>query len=361
MVPRPMRSASQLERQPLRSAFRAGLLLLIVIGDGVLLANAADLRLITILAGHLGLSAALLAVAARLGPGCGVTREGVLLAAATLAMGPIGTVGLPVAQGMHQWRRRIRPAIDWHQILLADDASQAAMLHERVVWGRDQSGVAVSVTPFADILAHGTIEQKQRLMEVVTRRFRPELGAVLRRALVDPDALVRVQAATATAHITDAHHAEQTRLAAAVASDPGDLDRQLALARHCHDGFLSGLQDATQRQTLRETAELAYGRCLELQPVCRSARLGLARLLVETGQPAAALATLEPILEKELTPEALLCCAAALLRLRRLDVLRALACRCAQVGAADDAGTEVWQRVAAVWARLAEPVVAGHV
>ena len=74
--------------------------------------------------------------------------------------------------------------------------------YDSIVAGRELSGRS-AWRSFRDILALGSFEDKQAALAILTRRFTPPLAPALRLALNDPDAAIRVQAATAAARIED--------------------------------------------------------------------------------------------------------------------------------------------------------------
>ena len=105
-------------------------------------------------------------------------------------------------------------------------------LHDSIVAGRELSGRSAGLASFRDILALGSFQDKQAALAIITRRFTPPLAPALRLALNDPDAAIRVQAATAAARIEDLFLAGLAQYTARVAEQPDDPDCRLALARH---------------------------------------------------------------------------------------------------------------------------------
>ena len=93
--------------------------------------------------------------------------------------------------------------------------------------GQEEFGIS-HVEPFNDILSGGSVVQKQLALAKIARYFRPNLAPLLLQAIHDPDAAVRVQAATAMARIE--RDFMKRRM---------DLEKKLAGQPHSDDGWLA--------------------------------------------------------------------------------------------------------------------------
>ena len=152
-----------------------------------------------------------------------------LLAIATAGTGPFGALGMLIATMSDTRRPSEASAGEGSAFESAGEISKR--LHDSIVAGRELSGRSAGLASFRDILAHGSFQDKQVALAIITRRFSPALAPALRLALNDPDAAIRVQGATAAARIEDLFLAGLTQYTARVAEHPDDPECRLALAR----------------------------------------------------------------------------------------------------------------------------------
>ena len=133
-----------------------------------------------------------------------------LLAIATAGTGPFGALGMFAAMMADTRRPSEASAGEGAAGETAGEISKR--LHDSIVAGRELSGRSSGLASFRDILAFGSFQDKQAALAIITRRFTPPLAPALRMALNDPDAAIRVQAATAAARIEDLFLAGLTRI-----------------------------------------------------------------------------------------------------------------------------------------------------
>lgn len=270
---------------------------------------------------HVVLSAAALALAWRRGWQLGYA----LLAISVAAFGPLGAFGCLVAAAAHLRFARTSTAFEvWYGSLFPeeeDDPGRA--LYERIIAGRETATDPESLASFTDVLEFGTRDQKEAVITLLTRHFRPAFAPALRLAMRDPTPSVRVQAATAMAHIEGEVLERTLELARAAEAAPRDAAAQLALARHYDDYAFSGLLDQQRERENRRLALLAYGDYLALRPGEGAARVAIARIHLREGRPVEALEILEACLADGLiTREGLGWIMECLYRLGRYDALR---------------------------------------
>jgi polysaccharide biosynthesis protein PelE len=153
-----------------------------------------------------------------------------LLAIATAGTGPFGALGMLAA--MMAGTRRPPEASAGEGAAFESAGEISNRLLDSIAAGRELSGRSAGLASFRDVLALGSFEDKQAALAILTRRFTPPLAPALRLALNDPDAAIRVQAATAAARIEDLFLAGLTQYTARVAEHPDDPECRLALARH---------------------------------------------------------------------------------------------------------------------------------
>lgn len=289
----------------------------------------------TAAAGHLATTAALAAWARFRLVGAGRfgadVRLDVLLVLATAFMGAAGAVCAAFCAGaLAVFRRYATGFQDWYLSLFPENQTAPAQeLYELIVAGRERAGAAV-VSSFTDVMTVGSPQQKQAVVALVARYFRPAFTPALKLGLADADPSVRVQAATATARVEHEFNERWLTLSAAVEARPDDGAARYALARHLDDYAFCGLLDAGREQELRRKALDGYREALARLPDDAALRNDTARLLLRVGLAAEAAETLAPVVAEQgpgaRDRRALAWYAESLFRLGRFDELRAL-CR----------------------------------
>ncbi|MDN3564992.1 hypothetical protein QWZ14_11535 [Paeniroseomonas aquatica] len=258
----------------------------------------------TLLASQAALSAVLLAGCGLLYRGGARSPPGLLLLLGSAAMGPAGTVGAVLALLLHRlFARRATPFAAWHAALFPEvEVSPVRALYERIVLrgaGPDARG---GVAPFADIMALGTVAQKQLAISVIADEFRPAFALPLRAALNDAEPAIRVQAATAMARIENRFLECAIALEERRSERPEDPLSLLALARH-HDAYAhTGLLDAGRAASEWRQALELYERVAALRPTDAGLEQARGRLLLRLGRPAEALQRLAPLVRQGAAP-----------------------------------------------------------
>lgn len=216
------------------------------------------------------------------------SRYGVLLVMATAAFGPLGPAGTVMAIGMERYHaRRATSPEEWHASLFPpSEVDEREALWRRIGQRAHDQASTSSVTPFLDVLAFGSVPQRQAVVAVIVQQFDPAFAPALRAALRDPHNVVRVQAATAIARLEQECFERTLALEADVARHPDDPDAVLALAVHCDQQAFAGLFDPAREQDYRVKAAELYGRRLELRPDDLATEYRMARLLMRRGQAA---------------------------------------------------------------------------
>jgi hypothetical protein len=138
---------------------------------------------------------------------------------------------------------------------------------------------ASRICPLMDVIAEGSQAAKLEALGVVYRRYETRLSAVLKSALKDPDASVRVLAATVTAKIHARYAEKSGDCQAAAAAEPERARnwRDLAEARLAYAE--SGLLEVSRAQAQIELAIGDLSRATELDPTDSDSadRLDMAR------------------------------------------------------------------------------------
>lgn len=215
-----------------------------------------------------------------------VSRFLALLAISTAFCGPFGPLGTGFALMLHfYFRRNATPFEEWYMSLFPDEVDQPVrQLYEMLTRGLSEAAASKSLSSFTDVLTYGTIDQKQAVITLLSREFRPEFAPALLTALADDNPAVRVQAATAAANIENNFLNKLMELEAAAKATPGDVATQTALAHFFDDYAFSGILDDDRQAENRRRAEEAYQTLLKLDPENSDTILRIGRLLIRSGR-----------------------------------------------------------------------------
>lgn len=255
------------------------------------------------------------------------TRVHFLLALTCAGLGVIGAVGTLIVMAVIAVASRSGQPFDlWYQQLAPKhDPNDLVHLLQDIESGREDVAYVTQIEEFSTLLAHGAYREKQAVLSLVSRHYRPEFASLLRGALSSTDASLRVQAATAIEKVEAAFTRTWVRLQATSIARSHDYHAQLRLALHLDLYVESGLLEPPGDQQVRERALQAFQRCVALRPDLAEARLGLARSWVRCGQPTQAIVPLRAIPPALRTGEEWWCLADALFQARAFDEVRAVA------------------------------------
>ncbi len=247
--------------------------------------------------------------------------------AATATMAAPGAWGAIVAGlALMVFRRRATSFEEWYASLFPTEAeSRALELYRRLEAGQEGVAASSSLAAFVDILRLGTPEQKEAVVTILSRNFRPAFAPALRLALQDPVPSVRVQAATAAAEIENDFLARSIELTRDIEARPDDVEAHVRLASFYDDYSYSGMLDPLREEENRKLALVHYREALKRRPGDLSLEAAVGRCLVRSGDLARAERWIARSLRRGLDDRGLfvwyLDC---LFALRRFDELRAL-------------------------------------
>jgi hypothetical protein len=252
-----------------------------------------------------------------------------LLLILTAVLGPAGSAGTILILMLTAWHsRHTVPFEEWYRALFPDlEQNEQLAAWERIL-DEQRDGNSGAVPAFADVLAFGTVPQKQALLALVNRRFRPELGPVLRRALRDADNAIRVQAATAISRLETAFLQDNLRLKERMAAAPEDPAPVLEMATLCDNFAWAGILDARRETDTRAAALSHYRRYLRMVPDDARIMLTVARQELRQGRFQEALDLLDRAGDAGWTDEAVLWRLECLYGVGDPDGARNLARRC---------------------------------
>lgn len=255
------------------------------------------------------------------------TRVHLLLALTCAGLGIIGAAGTLIALAVIAVAtRRAQPFEVWYSELAPkhDPNDLAHLLHD-IESGRENATYVTQIEEFSTVLAHGAYREKQAVLSLISRNYRPEFAFLLREALGSADASLRVQAATAIEKVEAGFTRAWVRLQAASVARSQDYNTQLRLALHLDQYADSGLLEPPRDQQVRERALQAFKRCAALRPDDPQARLGLTRSLLRCGQHAQAIDGLRAVAAAQRTAEEWWCLAEALFQMRAYEEMRRVA------------------------------------
>jgi hypothetical protein len=287
-------------------------------------------------------------------------RMPALLMLTVAATGPFGAAGTLLTLLLHAIYRRSASTFEsWYMSLFPEDERSAANdLYDLLATGREVSADHASVASFTDVLSFGSTEQKQAVIALLARHFRPAFAPALKQALADTNPAIRVQAATAAAQIEGEFHETSVRVEDAARKQPRSFEAHWALARHLDDYAFSGLLDMQRASENRARALEAYRHCLEIEPNHAEARAAVARILMREGRIAECETWIEQAIADNAAPAKMLdwqleC----LYRLGRYDELRQAATRRADVLAAEVGTPQPVKEAVDLWAGRAQSLL----
>jgi hypothetical protein len=243
----------------------------------------AGAALVVVLVAHVGVCAALALWLQRRARRA--TRYDLLLLVTTCAFGPFGPTGVLCAALLERYHARHATDVEqWHAALFPQGEVDAnAALWRRIGQRASDRPAEQRVMPFLDVLAFGSVPQRQAIVAIIAQQFDPAFAPALRAALRDEHNVVRVQAATAIARLENQFLERALDLEAAVRDIPDDAEAVLALATHYDNQAFTGLLDSTREQECRVKAAEGYQRYLQQRPDDLTTQFRLARLQLRRG------------------------------------------------------------------------------
>jgi polysaccharide biosynthesis protein PelE len=207
-------------------------------------------------------------------------RLPLLLTVSTGALGPVGAAGTLATMALSRWyMRNAVPFEEWYRSLFPDTGRDATDdLFQRIA--ASEPAESGNLAAFADVLAFGSVPQKQALIALISQQFRPAFGPILKRALTDIDSSIRVQAATAMSRLENAFLDRTLQLDLQARENPRDVEALRSLARHYDHYLYSGILDVRREEEVRAQALAAYRRCVDAEPDDLGSRLAAGRLLL---------------------------------------------------------------------------------
>ena len=127
----------------------------------------------------------------------------VVLLLATFAAGPVGALGCAM-MALALWRQGRSPLRlqDWYDYIAGVVArGRLKSIHDELISDRLLADPAAQVPRFRPILHSTSIEEQQRVLGVIGRRYHPDFRPVLLKALRAKDGFIRAQAAAVASRL----------------------------------------------------------------------------------------------------------------------------------------------------------------
>lgn len=252
------------------STLTVGLVLLLTAVEGWIAwrVAAAPARLSALAAIHLAVAGYATCAAAMLRGQAARDPIFLLFIMSAVFLGPLGVAGAAIAALMRRAAAiRTRPFAEWYVALFpVEERDRTRALYERVVLRGHGPAARSSVAPFADVMAVGTLPEKQAAISLMASAFRPEFAPALQAALNDLEPAIRVQAASTVARIE--HHFLQRSMALdeGLAQRPDDPALMLDGARHQDMLAAAGLLDDKRASEAARASLALHMRLLAQNP-----------------------------------------------------------------------------------------------
>jgi hypothetical protein len=127
-----------------------------------------------------------------------------LLLVATFATGPVGALGC-AGMALGLWLRRPSPARlqHWYDYISGVVArSRLARIYDELASGRLPSDPTADVPRFRPLLHGASVEEQQRVLGVIGRRYHADFRSALRSALRNKNGFIRAQAAAVASRLS---------------------------------------------------------------------------------------------------------------------------------------------------------------
>jgi hypothetical protein len=198
---------------------------------------------------------------------------------------------------------------EWHSSLFPQlEIDPVRQIYQQLAIRGAKPGETSSVAPFTDVIALGTVQQKQTVTALIADNFRPGYTPALKAALNDPEPAVRVQAATAAARIENHFLQQSLALEDARAQRPQDPELLKRLAHHAEARADTGLLDPEPASAARRQALAFYQQYAAQRPNDVEITATISRLHLQLGSPDEALRQAETSVAAGSCPPSVVSC-----------------------------------------------------
>jgi hypothetical protein len=215
-----------------------------------------------------------------------------------IAFGPFGLVGSALTVFLRSlFARHARPFAEWYASLFPQHSiNKLQSVHDMLVMRRGGLTDSTSIASLFDILAVGSVSQKQTALTLIADHFHPSFAPALHSALSDPEPVIRVLSATAVARLEAEFATQWKTLSLRLELHPRDDDLMLAAAEHLAAYAGSGLLDTARANEMWQNALalVEKGGAIDKRD-SRFAALA-SRILLRLGRPEEAVTLLQSLI-----------------------------------------------------------------
>ena len=239
----------------------------------------------------------------------------------TAVSGPIGA-GLSALLGLYLRYRKLETELlaNWYDRISGYKDQDAVLeLHERIQAGRTLNPFVDARARFAAILRSGPLDEKQRVLSIITQKYHPGFAGLLQLALRNQDPPIRVQAAAVAARLKENERVKiRIVMAGSDAVSWEAFEQRLDLVDKITASLDTGLLDEQDAAAGRTLAGRICREVIDHDPANSRAYLQLAHLRMGEGHYGDAAELLRPLAAQDIE-EAFGPLRDCLIRLRRFS------------------------------------------
>lgn len=245
----------------------------------------------------------------------------------TAVSGPIGAA-LSAMLGIYLRYRKLETELlaNWYERISGHKDQDAVLeLHERIQADRTLNPFVDARARFAAILRSGPLDEKQRVLSVITQKYHPGFAGLLQLALRNQDPPIRVQAAAVAARLKENERVKLRTVMAEVGTvDRQEFEQRLDIAAKIGVSLDTALLDDQDAASGRKLAVSLCQDVIERDPPNSRAYLQLAQLRMGEKNFSAAADLLRPLAAQDID-EAFAPLRECLVRLRQFSEAASLA------------------------------------
>ena len=221
----------------------------------------------------------------------------------TAVSGPIGAA-LSALLGIYLRYRKLETELlaNWYDRISGHkDQDSVLELHERIQAGRTINPFVDARARFAAILRSGPLDEKQRVLSVITQKYHPGFGDLLHLALHNHDPPIRVQAAAVAARLKENERIKiRSSMAGAEAVSWQAFEQRLDIVDKMIASLDTGLLDDQDAAAGRTLAGHICTEVIDHDPANSRAYLQLAHMRMGEGKYSDAAELLRPLAAQDI-------------------------------------------------------------